>query len=184
MANFGLLVLVTSFVGLFSFGSSEQVKRHSNNVARDVDDSAEKTPIRTQPFQSFLTHWAQSTQPQLILIAEHKQQTSLDLQATLHKEGYNTIIAENGKQAFASALRYKPDLILVDADLPILNGLQATHFMRKNPTTRAIPIIVLTNDNKASDNQALFAAGANAAIEAPSFVDTLSTTVTRLLHPA
>lgn len=176
MTRFGLLLLMSSVAGLCSFGSNKRVKKES--------DSAESNPIRTKAAHNFLAHWSMEQPSQLVLIAQHKEQTSLGLQQTLHEAGYNTIVAENGQQAFASALRYKPDLILVDADLPILNGLQTTQVMRKNPTTRAIPIIVLTHGSDTHPSPALFSAGVNATIPEPTYADTLSPTVTRLLQAA
>jgi two-component system cell cycle response regulator DivK len=59
-------------------------------------------------------------------------------------EGYQVITAANGAQAVALAGSEKPDLILMDMDLPVLSGWQATHRIKSGPETHMIPIIALT----------------------------------------
>ena len=74
-------------------------------------------------------------------------------------EGYQVITAANGAQAVALAGSEKPDLILMDMDLPVLSGWQATHRIKSGPETHMIPIIALTAYVLPDDRERCFSVG-------------------------
>ncbi|MBC7366230.1 MAG: response regulator, partial [Undibacterium sp.] len=80
----------------------------------------------------------------LILIAEDHPTNRLLLKRHLTHRGYRLIFAEDGQQAIDRAIGEQPALILMDVQMPILDGLEATRRLRANPATAAIPIITLT----------------------------------------
>ena len=59
-------------------------------------------------------------------------------------DGFEVIVAENGEEGCAKAAAENPDLILMDLDLPIVDGWEATRRLKNNPATERIPIIALT----------------------------------------
>lgn len=73
--------------------------------------------------------------------------------------GYDVIVAVNGVQAVATAEAVRPALILMDMELPQMDGWQATSIIKANPTTRAIPVIALTAYAMIDERERCFAAG-------------------------
>ena len=80
----------------------------------------------------------------LILIVEDNELNRDTLRDILEFENYRVSIAQNGQEAIWKTNEEMPNLILMDIQMPIMNGLEATQFIRENPRTAEIPIIVLT----------------------------------------
>lgn len=66
------------------------------------------------------------------------------VQITLELNGFNVITAYNGKSGLEKTIEQMPDLILLDIDMPEMNGLQVLEEIKNNPSTAAIPVIMLT----------------------------------------
>ena len=81
------------------------------------------------------------------------------LSRRLARRGYEVCIAVDGEQAISQALAEKPDLILLDMNLPILDGWQAAERLKASPETRAIPIIALTAHAMSGDREKALEAG-------------------------
>ncbi len=77
----------------------------------------------------------------------------------LERRGYTVVLAVDGRQAVAKAASEQPDLILMDLNLPLLDGWGAMRAIRATPTGRAIPIIALTAHAMSSDREKALAAG-------------------------
>ena len=79
----------------------------------------------------------------------------------------------------ATPARRTPDLILLDMNLPRLNGLDVLRYIRSNPTLGGVPVVVLTTSRRPEDVREVYAAGANTYIEKPQefgrFVEVLRT---------
>lgn len=82
----------------------------------------------------------------LVLVAEDNQTNLFVLRALMSRVGLKVHHAENGKVAVQKALTLKPDLILMDMHMPVMDGLEATSLIRNNPETRDIPIVAITAD--------------------------------------
>jgi len=76
---------------------------------------------------------------------------NLALVAGLLRERYEMLTAENGEQAVSLALEANPDLVLLDIDMPVMDGFEACKNLKRNPDTRDIPIIFLTAKDEPSD---------------------------------
>ena len=76
-------------------------------------------------------------------------------------EGYQVLTANDGAQAVQCARVDRPELIVMDMGLPVLNGWQATHRIRSMPITRTIPIIALTAYAMKEDRMKCLAVGCN-----------------------
>src|SRR5215470_13968513 len=96
---------------------------------------------------------------ELILIVEDNPKNLKLVRDTLQVQGYQTIEAETGEEGVQLARERRPALILMDIQLPAMNGIEALKELRADPTTRAIPIIAVTASVMAQDRQKIMAAG-------------------------
>ena len=94
-----------------------------------------------------------------LLLVEDNEENRDMLSRRLTRRGYEVCIAVDGEQAISQALAEKPDLILLDMNLPILDGWQAAERLKTSPETRAIPIIALTAHAMSGDRERALAAG-------------------------
>lgn len=93
--------------------------------------------------------------PQRILIADDEADFCDVVQRMLQEEGYETNIAYDGAEALVAAADHRPDLIVLDALMPRLDGFLTLRCLRKNPVTRDIPVIMLSaRDDNAFVRQA------------------------------
>jgi two-component system, cell cycle response regulator DivK len=102
-----------------------------------------------------------------ILVVEDHEDNRRILHDLLTSAGYEIIEAENGKEALAAAARQRPDLILMDIQLPLLDGYEATRRIKADPALRAIPIIVVTSYALSGDEGKARAAGCDAYVTKP-----------------
>lgn len=72
---------------------------------------------------------------------------------------FEVVVAEDGEKGCAAAVTEKPDLILMDLDLPVIDGWEATRRLKSNPETRAIPVIALSAHALAGSRETALAAG-------------------------
>jgi len=79
-----------------------------------------------------------------LLLAEDDEFSREMLMLRLEKAGYEMIAVCNGKEALLSARQYRPDLILMDLGMPVMDGCSAIRALRSDPHTFRIPILVLT----------------------------------------
>lgn len=84
----------------------------------------------------------------LILIVEDSADARELLRTMISMMGYKTVEAENGLEAITAANNYRPDLIIMDMNLPELDGFWAAKIMRQTDETKDIPIIACTSFNK------------------------------------
>jgi response regulator RpfG family c-di-GMP phosphodiesterase len=92
----------------------------------------------------------------LILIVEDEKPLLKALTEKFAHEGFRVLTAENGEKGAALALEVKPEIILMDIVMPKMDGIAVIKKLRADPTTKAIPIILLTN---LYDNERLAEAG-------------------------
>jgi len=83
-------------------------------------------------------------EPPLILLAEDFEDVRELYRAYLEFSGFRVETANNGREAIEQALALQPDLILMDASMPVLDGWRATRELKNNATTKHIPILALT----------------------------------------
>lgn len=79
-----------------------------------------------------------------VLVADDHANNLTLLEVILKRSGINVLTAVNGQEAVEMATRLKPDLILMDLKMPVMDGMEAAAEIRSNPDIRGIPIIVLT----------------------------------------
>ena len=94
-----------------------------------------------------------------ILLVEDSEMSRDMLARRLARRGYEVVIAVDGGQGVALAQTEAPDLILMDMNLPVLDGSEATRQLRAAPATRSIPIIALTAHAMSGDRENALEAG-------------------------
>ena len=94
-----------------------------------------------------------------ILLVEDNELNRDMLSRRLIKKGYTVVSAANGKEGIDMSLSEKPDVILMDLSLPIINGWDATREIKSNVDTARIPIIALTAHAMAEDRKKALDAG-------------------------
>ncbi len=94
-----------------------------------------------------------------ILYVEDNEDNIYMLQTRLTRAGYTVVIATDGAQGVAMAASERPDLVLMDLSLPVLDGWEAARRIKAAPETRAIPIIALTAHAMPGDQEKALAAG-------------------------
>lgn len=94
-----------------------------------------------------------------ILIVEDNEMLQEILSERLGFRGFDVVIARDGERALAITPQEKPDLILMDMSLPILDGWETTRRLKANPDTQHIPIIALTAHSLSGDREKSLAAG-------------------------
>jgi CheY-like chemotaxis protein len=94
-----------------------------------------------------------------ILLVEDNEMNRDMLSRRLSRRGFDVLIAENGKAGVELAASERPDLILMDMSLPVMDGWEATRRIKANPVTSKIPVIALTAHAMASDRDMALEAG-------------------------
>ena len=102
-----------------------------------------------------------------ILVVEDQEDNRQILRDLLGSAGYELTEAENGEEAIAAVAQRRPDLILMDIQLPVMDGYEATRRIRTNPDFRDIPIIVVTSYALSGDEVKARAAGCDDFVPKP-----------------
>jgi CheY-like chemotaxis protein len=95
---------------------------------------------------------------------------------------YEVLAAENGEKGCEMAATEQPDLILMDLEMPVVDGWEATRRLRDNPQTRDVPIIALSAHALAGEREKALAAGCNEFDTKPIEFDRLVATIRQLLE--
>lgn len=102
-----------------------------------------------------------------ILIVEDDDQNRELLRDLLNMKGYHTLEAENGENALKAVLKELPDLILLDIQLPEIDGVEVARRLKSNPETRSIPIIAITAHAMKGYGESLIKQGFSAYVSKP-----------------
>ena len=114
-----------------------------------------------------------------ILIVEDNDTNLYLVRFILEKSGYQVIIARNGVTGVEMAIKERPDLIIMDIQLPDISGLEATKRIRASRADGTIPIVALTSYAMIGDKERALDAGCTGYIEKPidpeTFLDEIET---------
>jgi two-component system cell cycle response regulator DivK len=102
-----------------------------------------------------------------ILVVEDQEDNRRILRDLFVNAGYELIEAESGEEALTALTARLPDLILMDIQLPVMDGYEATRRIRSNPELKSIPIIAVTSYALAGDEAKALAVGCTAYITKP-----------------
>jgi CheY-like chemotaxis protein len=96
--------------------------------------------------------------PKILLVEDNEMNRDM-LSRRLNRNGFEVLIAVNGQEGVDLATSAKPDIILMDMSLPVLDGWEATRRVKANPDTAKIPVIALTAHAMVQDKEKALAAG-------------------------
>ncbi|HEV7684480.1 MAG TPA: response regulator [Pyrinomonadaceae bacterium] len=116
-----------------------------------------------------------------VLIVEDSDDARYFMRLALEQLGYIIVEAENGAKAVEVAELERPDIILMDLSLPIMDGLAATQKIRANDDLKEIPIIAVTAHQETDFRVGAKAAGFDAYVTKPIDIDFLSDLIRGLL---
>jgi CheY-like chemotaxis protein len=100
----------------------------------------------------------ENAMPKILLVEDNEMNRDM-LSRRLSRNGFEITIAVDGRQGVEMAASEKPDLILMDMSLPVMNGWEATQKVKADPATSAIPVIALTAHAMNDDRDKAIAAG-------------------------
>lgn len=107
------------------------------------------------------------TKNRTILIVEDEIQNRKLFRDVLQYRGYTVFEAMNGKEGVALAKKHLPDLILMDIQMPVMDGLSATRILKQNDTTQDIMVVALTANAMPGDKEKILEAGCHDYISKP-----------------
>jgi two-component system cell cycle response regulator DivK len=94
-----------------------------------------------------------------ILYVEDNDDNVYMLKNRLSRAGFTVIVATDGAQGVAMATSERPDLVLMDLSLPVVDGWEATRQIKANPATKHIPVVAITANAMTGDKEKAMAAG-------------------------
>ena len=118
----------------------------------------------------------------LILIVEDNDKNLKLVRDVLQVKGYATIEAGTAEDGIALARARKPDLILMDIQLPGMNGIEAIGILRADPATAVIPVVAVTASVMPQDRNKITEAGFNAYVGKPINLKEFLDTVRKMLE--
>ncbi len=118
-----------------------------------------------------------------ILIIEDNEQNLYLVTFILEKHGYHVEAARDGQEGITLATRVRPDLILLDVQLPVMDGYAVARHLRSNPDLKETPIVAVTSYAMAGDREKAIESGCTGYIEKPIDPDTFMAQVEGYLLP-
>jgi len=119
----------------------------------------------------------------LILVVDDSADNVAMISLDLQQQGYRVVTASNGEDAIAVAIQMMPNLILMDINLPTLDGLGATRRIRENGALREVPVIAITAFGTEGFQRAAYDAGVSGYLTKPLDLDRMHQLIARLLSP-
>ncbi|HVK18699.1 MAG TPA: response regulator [Fimbriiglobus sp.] len=110
--------------------------------------------------------------PKLLIVDDEPANIEL-LARRLARRGFEVVSATSADEGIAKAVSEKPDVVLMDIKMPVVDGFEATRRLKANATTRAIPVIALTAHAMQEDRDQVIAAGADEYETKPVDLDRL-----------
>ncbi|MCW2315477.1 two-component system, cell cycle response regulator DivK [Rhodoblastus acidophilus] len=119
-----------------------------------------------------------------VLIVEDNELNMKLFNDLLEAHGYATLQTKNGVEAVSLARSHRPDLILMDIQLPEVSGLQVTQWLKDDPTLAEIPVVAITAFAMKGDEEKILQGGCEAYLSKPISVVKFLETVRRFLGDA
>jgi two-component system cell cycle response regulator DivK len=116
-----------------------------------------------------------------ILYVEDNENNVYMLVRRLERQGFEVLVAADGQQGVAMARSEHPDLIVMDLNMPVLDGWEATRQLKGAPETRAIPVIALSAHAMSGDRERALEAGCDEYDTKPVRIDSLMAKIRTLL---
>ncbi len=118
-----------------------------------------------------------------VLVVEDNDLNMRLFHDVLEAHGYNVLQAKDGMEGLRMAHEQRPDLILMDIQLPDVSGLEVTKWLKDDETLKSIPVIAITAFAMAGDKEKFLEGGCDAYIDKPISIPNFLQTVERLAKP-
>jgi DNA-binding response OmpR family regulator len=122
-------------------------------------------------------------QKRVLVVDDHLPVVRL-IEEALAREGFEVFSARNGAECLRKVAAQRPDLVILDVVMPVMDGFQALRRLRQRPETKDLPVIILTVRRERGDVLEGWTAGANLYITKPCKMEALVAAVKRLLGSA
>lgn len=116
-----------------------------------------------------------------VLVVEDSDDARYFMRLELERLGYLVVEAENGEKAVEVARRERPDVILMDLSLPVMDGIAATEMIRSSEELNGVPVIAVTAHQETDFREGAKAAGFDAYVTKPIDINFLSELIKGLL---
>ena len=147
-----------------------------------------KDPLATSGLPAFnqpSSREGQTITPKfLILVVDDSVDNVAVISLDLQQQGYRVVTANDGEDAVAVAMQMLPNLILMDINLPTLDGLGATRRIRESEALREVPIVAITAFGTEGFQRAAYDAGISGYLTKPIDFDRMHLLIARLLSPS
>lgn len=117
-----------------------------------------------------------------VLIIEDNEQNIYLTTFLLKNSGYQVVQARSGEEGLVLSRQTRPDLILLDIQLPEMDGYEVIRRLKSQPATAAIPVVAVTSYAMAGDRETILAAGCHGYVEKPIDPDTFVAEVTTYIN--
>jgi CheY-like chemotaxis protein len=101
----------------------------------------------------------------------------------LKEENFEVLSAENGLMGYEMAKKNLPDLVIMDVEMPVMNGIEATHRIRSDSATNHIPVLIFTSLGSENDIRMAKEAGGSGFLNKPISKEDLRATISSILGP-
>ena len=123
---------------------------------------------------------AKATKPRVLLVDDYPDAREM-YSEYLQFSGFDVVEATNGMEALQSAVERKPDIILMDLSLPVMDGWEATRRLKADERTAAIPVVALTGHALAGISEGAKRAGCDAFVTKPCLPEDLVKEIRKIL---
>ena len=117
----------------------------------------------------------------VILVVEDNERNRKLVRTVLEFRGYEVIECDDGEPALELARKHRPVLVLMDIQLPKVNGVEALARLRADPDTKAIPVVAVTASVTPTERERVVSAGFNGYISKPIEVETFGAMVDKAI---
>jgi len=117
-----------------------------------------------------------------VLIVEDDRHMAQSLAAQIGVLGHTVVIAYGPRMAIQQLNQVIPDVIFMDLNMPGLNGLEVLRFLRRDPTTAAVPVVIVSASDDQETISAALKAGANDYIVKPPTIETIEQALARAVR--
>ena len=118
-----------------------------------------------------------------ILVVDDNKQTAGFLADMLNLLGHNVSLALGSRGAIYRVKQIKPDVIFLDVNMPGVDGLEVCRYLRRDPVTEKLPVVIVSANDEQAHKDAAIAAGANYYIVKPPTIEDIEKALMQVMSP-
>ncbi len=119
--------------------------------------------------------------PYNVMVVDDDKDMAASLAEMIELLGHNAIIALGPRKAMASLSQAIPEIIFLDINMPGVDGLEVLRYLRRDPSTEGVQVVVVSANDSKADIDAAYRAGANAYIVKPATLDDVESAIRRVM---